>query len=94
VTDNPISPQAHRRKTHSHLKRNARFFRHYKHRSATLHQFCEVSEQGDRFRTFSREMLAQRVPGAEMRLFPVCKQPSAFRVFPQWCEVHYLHPEV
>jgi hypothetical protein len=88
VTDNSISPQAHCREAHSHLERNARFFRHDAHGSATPDQFCELSEQRDRVRSFSGEVLAQSVAGAEMRLVAVRKEPSAFRAFPQWFDNH------
>jgi len=32
MTDNSIAPQAHRCETHSHLKRDSRFFWHHAHR--------------------------------------------------------------
>src|ERR1700735_513686 len=82
MAHNSIPPQAHRCETHSHLKRYTRFFRHHAHRSAALHQFCELSEQRDRGRTFPGQMLAQRVARAEMRLVAVCKVPSALPAFP------------
>jgi hypothetical protein len=44
VADDSISPQAHRRETHSHLKGDARFFRNNAHGSAALHELCEVPE--------------------------------------------------
>jgi hypothetical protein len=44
VADDSISPQAHCRETHSHLKRDARFFRNNARGSAALHELCEVPE--------------------------------------------------
>jgi hypothetical protein len=44
VADHSISPQAQCRETHSHLKRDARFFRNNAHGSAALHELCEVPE--------------------------------------------------
>lgn len=44
VTDDSISPQAHRCETHSHLKGDARFFRNNAQGSAALQELCEVPE--------------------------------------------------
>jgi hypothetical protein len=45
MTGNSIAPQAHRCETHSHLKRDSRFFRHHAHRPAALYQLYKVPEQ-------------------------------------------------
>ena len=56
MTNDSISSEAHRGKTHPNLKRNACFFRDDPHRSAPLHEFCELPEQCDRVWAFAGEM--------------------------------------
>lgn len=88
MTGDPISPQADRSETHSHLKRNSSFFGDDAYGPAALRQCHKLSKDCHCFRFFAGEMLAQSVAAAEMRLIPVGKTALASGTLPECFGAH------